>query len=110
MNCPTINILLFKTHPQIRRYDHLFAEPDLILRAIPSMAISSSLFLFSHLQEDMRLVISQQVQHQVQEREKEQEKEKMASSLQRNIRTSRSFRLPGEERKKRFFSSLFGGE
>ncbi|MCJ8748809.1 hypothetical protein PDJAM_G00168930 [Pangasius djambal] len=61
-------------------------------------------------QEDMRLVISQQVQQQVQEREKEKEKQKMASSLQRNIRTTRSFRLPREEGKKSFFSSLFGGE
>ncbi|XP_060769204.1 BICD family-like cargo adapter 2 [Neoarius graeffei] len=57
-------------------------------------------------QEDMRLVISQQVQQQVQEREKEQEKEKMASSLQRNVRTSRSFRLPREEGKKNFFALL----
>lgn len=55
----------------------------------------------------MRLVISQQVQQQVQEREKEK---KMASPLQRNIRTSKSFRLPREEGKKNFFSSLFGGE
>lgn len=59
-------------------------------------------------QEDMRLVISQQVQQQVHEREKE--KQKMASPLQRNIRTSKSFRLPREEGKKNFFSSLFGGD
>ncbi|KAF4073276.1 hypothetical protein AMELA_G00256890 [Ameiurus melas] len=59
-------------------------------------------------QEDMRLVISQQVQQQVHDGEKE--KLKMASPLQRNIRTSRSFRLPREEGKKNFFSSLFGGD
>ncbi|KAF7688861.1 BICD family-like cargo adapter 2 [Silurus meridionalis] len=61
-------------------------------------------------QEDMRLVISQQVQLQVQEREKKKETEKMESPLQRNIRKNRSFRLPREEGKKSFFSSLFGGE
>ncbi|XP_053473412.1 BICD family-like cargo adapter 2 [Ictalurus furcatus] len=59
-------------------------------------------------QEDMRLVISQQVQQQVHDREKE--KQKMTSPLQRNIRTSKSFRLPREEGKKNFFSSLFGGD
>ncbi|KAG7314513.1 hypothetical protein KOW79_021816 [Hemibagrus wyckioides] len=57
-------------------------------------------------QEDMRLVICQQVQQQVQKRDKENEK--TASPLQRNVRLSRSFRLPTE--KKSFFSSLFGGE
>ncbi|XP_062845121.1 BICD family-like cargo adapter 2 [Trichomycterus rosablanca] len=57
-------------------------------------------------QEDMRLVISQQVKLQVREKETEQ----AGSPLQRSGRTSRSFRLPREDGKKSFFSSLFGGE
>ncbi|XP_027034412.2 BICD family-like cargo adapter 2 [Tachysurus fulvidraco] len=59
-------------------------------------------------QEDMRLVICQQVQQQVQEKGKE--KEMTASPLQRNLRTTRSFRIPREDGKKSFFSSLFGGD
>ncbi|XP_066518153.1 BICD family-like cargo adapter 2 [Hoplias malabaricus] len=59
-------------------------------------------------QEDMRLVICQQVQ--LQQQEKEKEKEKTPSPFSRGVRTSKSFRLPREEGKKNFFSSLFGGE
>ncbi|KAG9281997.1 BICD family-like cargo adapter 2 isoform X1 [Astyanax mexicanus] len=61
-------------------------------------------------QEDMRLVICQQVQLQEQERKRELEKEKTPSPLQRGTRTSKSLRLPREEGKKSFFSTLFGGE
>ncbi|XP_076867152.1 BICD family-like cargo adapter 2 [Brachyhypopomus gauderio] len=59
-------------------------------------------------QEDMRLVICQQVQLQEQEREKE--KEKNQNPFNRTTRKTKSFRLPREEGKKGFFSSLFGGE
>ncbi|KAI4875732.1 hypothetical protein NFI96_024247 [Prochilodus magdalenae] len=61
-------------------------------------------------QEDMRLVICQQVQLQEKERQREKEKEKTQSPLQRGSRTSKSLRLPREDGKKGFFSSLFGGE
>ncbi|KAL2095109.1 hypothetical protein ACEWY4_009828 [Coilia grayii] len=56
-------------------------------------------------QEDMRLVISQQVQLQ------EEERQKKATTLQRGSRTSKSLRLRGEDgkREKIFFSSLFSG-
>ncbi|XP_030648985.1 BICD family-like cargo adapter 2 [Chanos chanos] len=58
-------------------------------------------------QEDMRLVICQQVQLQEQERQREKQK---TSTLQRGTRTSKSLRLRGEDGKKSFFSSLFGGD
>lgn len=58
----------------------------------------------------MRLVIIQQVQLQQQEKEKEKEKEKAREPFQRGTRATKSLRLPREEGKKSFFSSLFGGE
>ncbi|XP_063060058.1 BICD family-like cargo adapter 2 isoform X2 [Engraulis encrasicolus] len=55
-------------------------------------------------QEDMRLVISQQVQLQ------EEERQKKASALQRGSRTTKSLRLRGEDGKREnFFTSLFKG-
>ncbi|XP_031665459.1 BICD family-like cargo adapter 2 isoform X3 [Oncorhynchus kisutch] len=59
-------------------------------------------------QEDMRLLISQQVQQQAEEkeREKEQEKESKRMGLQR----TRSMRVRGERGKGGFFSSLFKGD
>ncbi|XP_026887624.2 BICD family-like cargo adapter 2 [Electrophorus electricus] len=61
-------------------------------------------------QEDMRLVICQQVQLQEREKEKEKEREKQQQPLHRGTRQTKSFRLPREESKRGFFSSLFGGE
>ncbi|XP_026068230.1 BICD family-like cargo adapter 2 isoform X2 [Carassius auratus] len=57
-------------------------------------------------QEDMRLVICQQVQ--LQQKEKENDKER--TGLQRGTRTTKSLRLRGEDGRKGFFSSLFGGD
>ncbi|XP_058630532.1 BICD family-like cargo adapter 2 isoform X2 [Onychostoma macrolepis] len=57
-------------------------------------------------QEDMRLVISQQVQ--LQQKEKENDKER--TGLQRGTRTTKSLRVRGEDGRKGFFSSLFGGD
>nr|XP_055056419.1 BICD family-like cargo adapter 2 isoform X2 [Misgurnus anguillicaudatus] len=59
-------------------------------------------------QEDMRLVICHQVQLQQQEREKEKDMEERG--FQRGSRTTRSLRLRGEDGRKSFFSSLFGGD
>ncbi|XP_051552105.1 BICD family-like cargo adapter 2 [Myxocyprinus asiaticus] len=59
-------------------------------------------------QEDMRLVICQQVKLQQQEREKEKDIERAA--FQRGSRTSKSLRVRGEDGRKGFFSSLFGGD
>ncbi|XP_051529975.1 BICD family-like cargo adapter 2 [Myxocyprinus asiaticus] len=59
-------------------------------------------------QEDMRLVICQQVQLQQQDREKEKDKER--AGFQRGSRTSKSLRVRGEDGRKGFFSSLFGGD
>ncbi|XP_051970792.1 LOW QUALITY PROTEIN: BICD family-like cargo adapter 2 [Xyrauchen texanus] len=57
-------------------------------------------------QEDMRLVICQQVKLQQQEREKDMER----VAFQRGTRTSKSLRVRGEDGRKGFFSSLFGGD
>lgn len=62
-------------------------------------------FLF---QEDMRLVICHQVQLQQQEKEKEKNKEQ--TGFQRGTRTTKSLRVRGEDGRKGFFSSLFGGD
>ncbi|XP_065140233.1 BICD family-like cargo adapter 2 isoform X2 [Paramisgurnus dabryanus] len=59
-------------------------------------------------QEDMRLVICHQVQLQQKEREKEKDMEERG--FQRGSRTTRSLRLRGEDGRKSFFSSLFGGD
>uniref|UniRef100_A0A9J8BY22 BICD family-like cargo adapter 2 n=1 Tax=Cyprinus carpio carpio TaxID=630221 RepID=A0A9J8BY22_CYPCA len=59
-------------------------------------------------QEDMRLVICHQVQLQQQEKEKENNKEQ--TGFQRGTRTTRSLRVRGEDGRKGFFSSLFGGD
>ncbi|KAK6288370.1 hypothetical protein J4Q44_G00389300, partial [Coregonus suidteri] len=58
-------------------------------------------------QEDMRLLISQQVQHQEKEREKERERERERKA---GLQRSRSMRVRGERGKGGFFSSLFKGE
>ncbi|XP_016116628.1 bicaudal D-related protein 2 isoform X5 [Sinocyclocheilus grahami] len=57
-------------------------------------------------QEDMRLVIC----HQVQLQQKEKENDKERTGLQRGTRTTRSLRVRGEDGRKGFFSSLFGGD
>ncbi|XP_048045981.1 BICD family-like cargo adapter 2 isoform X3 [Megalobrama amblycephala] len=59
-------------------------------------------------QEDMRLVICHQVQLQQQEKEKEKNKEQ--AGFQRGTRTTKSLRVRGEDGRKGFFSSLFGGD
>ncbi|XP_067263075.1 BICD family-like cargo adapter 2 isoform X2 [Chanodichthys erythropterus] len=59
-------------------------------------------------QEDMRLVICHQVQLQQQEKEKEKNKEQ--TGFQRGTRTTKSLRVRGEDGRKGFFSSLFGGD
>ncbi|XP_052447778.1 BICD family-like cargo adapter 2 [Carassius gibelio] len=59
-------------------------------------------------QEDMRLVICHQVQLQQQEKEKEINKEQ--TGFQRGTRTTKSLRVRGEDGRKGFFSSLFGGD
>ncbi|XP_016414461.1 bicaudal D-related protein 2-like, partial [Sinocyclocheilus rhinocerous] len=59
-------------------------------------------------QEDMRLVICHQVQLQQQEKEKENNKEQ--TGFQRGTRTTKSLRVRGEDGRKGFFSSLFGGD
>ncbi|TRZ01047.1 hypothetical protein DNTS_033663 [Danionella cerebrum] len=56
-------------------------------------------------QEDMRLVICQQVELQQKEKENKQQAE-----FQRGTRTTKSLRVRGEDGKKGFFSSLFGGD
>ncbi|XP_042580896.1 BICD family-like cargo adapter 2 isoform X2 [Cyprinus carpio] len=57
-------------------------------------------------QEDMRLVIC----HQVQLQQKEKENDKERTGLQRGTRTTKSLRVRGEDGRKGFFSSLFGGD
>ncbi|RXN17551.1 bicaudal D-related 2 isoform X1 [Labeo rohita] len=59
-------------------------------------------------QEDMRLVICHQVKLQQQEKEKENNKEQ--TGLQRGTRATKSLRVRGEDGRKGFFSSLFGGD
>ncbi|XP_051749501.1 BICD family-like cargo adapter 2 isoform X2 [Ctenopharyngodon idella] len=58
-------------------------------------------------QEDMRLVICHQVQLQQQEKEKENKEQ---TGFQRGTRTTKSLRVRGEDGRKGFFSSLFGGD
>ncbi|XP_016309576.1 bicaudal D-related protein 2-like isoform X2 [Sinocyclocheilus anshuiensis] len=58
-------------------------------------------------QEDMRLVICHQVQLQQQEKEKENKEQ---TGFQRGTRTTKSLRVSGEDGRKGFFSSLFGGD
>ncbi|XP_052368481.1 BICD family-like cargo adapter 2, partial [Oncorhynchus keta] len=59
-------------------------------------------------QEDMRLLISQQVQQQAEEKEREKEREK--ESKRKGLQRSRSMRVRGERGKGGFFSSLFKGD
>lgn len=59
-------------------------------------------------QEDMRMVICQQVELQQQEKEKENKMEK--TGFQRGTRTTKSLRVRGEDGRKGFFSTLFGGD
>lgn len=55
----------------------------------------------------MRLVICHQVQLQQQEKEKENKEQ---TGFQRGTRTTKSLRVRGEDGRKGFFSSLFGGD
>ncbi|KAK7173835.1 hypothetical protein R3I93_003608 [Phoxinus phoxinus] len=59
-------------------------------------------------QEDMRMVICHQVEIQQQEKEKENKMEK--TGFQRGTRTTKSLRVRGEDGRKGFFSTLFGGD
>ncbi|XP_070991034.1 BICD family-like cargo adapter 2 isoform X3 [Oncorhynchus clarkii lewisi] len=59
-------------------------------------------------QEDMRLLISQQVQQQAEEKEREKEREK--ESKRKGLQRTRSMRVRGERGKGGFFSSLFKGD
>nr|XP_046192387.1 BICD family-like cargo adapter 2 isoform X2 [Oncorhynchus gorbuscha] len=59
-------------------------------------------------QEDMRLLISQQVQQQAEEKEREKEREKESKS--KGLQRTRSMRVRGERGKGGFFSSLFKGD
>ncbi|XP_039517845.1 BICD family-like cargo adapter 2 isoform X2 [Pimephales promelas] len=59
-------------------------------------------------QEDMRLVICHQVKLQQQEKEKENKMEQ--TGFQRGTRTTKSLRVRGEDGRKGFFSTLFGGD
>ncbi|XP_064820299.1 BICD family-like cargo adapter 2 isoform X2 [Oncorhynchus masou masou] len=59
-------------------------------------------------QEDMRLLISQQVQQQAEEKEREKEGEK--ESKRKGLQRTRSMRVRGERGKGGFFSSLFKGD
>ncbi|XP_055770807.1 BICD family-like cargo adapter 2 [Salvelinus fontinalis] len=59
-------------------------------------------------QEDMRLLISQQVQQQAEEKEREKEREK--ESKKQGLQRTRSMRVRGERGKGGFFSSLFKGD
>ncbi|XP_071219034.1 BICD family-like cargo adapter 2 isoform X2 [Salvelinus alpinus] len=59
-------------------------------------------------QEDMRLLISQQVQQQAEEKEREKEREK--ESKKKGLQRTRSMRVRGERGKGGFFSSLFKGD
>ncbi|XP_077062596.1 BICD family-like cargo adapter 2 isoform X2 [Siphateles boraxobius] len=59
-------------------------------------------------QEDMRMVICHQVKLQQQEKEKENKMEQ--AGFQRGTRTTKSLRVRGEDGRKGFFSTLFGGD
>lgn len=63
---------------------------------------------FALFQEDMRMVIYHQVELQQQEKEKENKKEQ--TGFQRGTRTTKSLRVRGEDGRKGFFSTLFGGD